>query len=37
MRRPVLVDGRNVYDPAVARGAGFLDYAIGRGAPEAVK
>jgi len=37
MTRPVLVDGRNVYEPMVARGAGFLYFAIGRGTPEAVK
>ena len=37
MRRPVLVDGRNVYEPSVARGAGFLYYAIGRGSLEAIK
>ncbi len=37
MVRPVLVDGRNVYEPAVARSAGFLYYAIGRGSPEDVK
>jgi UDPglucose 6-dehydrogenase len=37
MQRPVLIDGRNVYEPAAARQAGFLYYAIGRGSPEAVK
>jgi UDPglucose 6-dehydrogenase len=31
MTRPVLVDGRSVYEPAVAHGAGFLYYALGRG------
>ncbi|MDQ3701932.1 MAG: UDP-glucose 6-dehydrogenase, partial [Chloroflexota bacterium] len=38
MGRPVLIDGRNVYDPAIARDAGFLYYAIGRGGTsEAIK
>jgi UDPglucose 6-dehydrogenase len=37
MRRPVLFDGRNIYEPAVARSAGFLYYAVGRGSMEAVK
>jgi UDPglucose 6-dehydrogenase len=37
MTRPVLIDGRNVYEPAVARGAGFLYYAVGRGESEARK
>ena len=34
MRRPVLVDGRNIYEPAAARAAGFLFYAVGRAAPD---
>src|SRR5581483_10474810 len=37
MARPVLIDGRNIYEPAAARAAGFLYYAIGRGTAEAVK
>jgi UDPglucose 6-dehydrogenase len=37
MQRPVLVDGRNIYEPAVARAAGFLYYPIGRGSLEPVK
>lgn len=32
MRRPVLLDGRNIYDPAVMRGLGFVYIGIGRGA-----
>jgi UDPglucose 6-dehydrogenase len=31
MRTPVLVDGRNVWDPAEVRAAGFTYYGIGRG------
>ncbi len=30
MRRPVLFDGRNIYDPARIRAAGFIYYSIGR-------
>ena len=30
MRRPVVVDGRNIYDPAVMRGLGFTYRGIGR-------
>jgi UDPglucose 6-dehydrogenase len=30
MRRPVIVDGRNIYDPAVMRGLGFTYRGIGR-------
>ncbi len=30
MRRPVIVDGRNIYDPAVMRGHGFTYRGIGR-------
>ncbi len=30
MRRPVIVDGRNIYDPAVMRGHGFTYKGIGR-------
>jgi UDPglucose 6-dehydrogenase len=37
MQRPVLIDGRNMYDPAAARAAGFTYHAIGRGAPQPVK
>jgi hypothetical protein len=33
----VLVDGRNIYEPAAARAAGFLYFPIGRGTPEPVK
>ncbi len=31
MNQPVLVDGRNIYDPALVRAAGFQYRAIGRG------
>jgi UDPglucose 6-dehydrogenase len=37
MNRPVLIDGRNIYEPLAARSAGFLYFAIGRGSSEAVK
>ncbi|CAA9292970.1 MAG: UDP-glucose 6-dehydrogenase [uncultured Chloroflexi bacterium] len=37
MSRPVLVDGRNIYEPAAVRAAGFLYFPIGRGTPEVVK
>jgi UDPglucose 6-dehydrogenase len=37
MNRPVLIDGRNIYEPTVARSAGFLYYAVGRGEPETRK
>src|SRR6266542_3435868 len=37
MARPVLVDGRNIYEPAVARAAGFLYFPIGRGSSEGLK
>jgi UDPglucose 6-dehydrogenase len=37
MARPVLIDGRNVYEPTAARAAGFLYYAVGRGSAETVK
>jgi UDPglucose 6-dehydrogenase len=39
MKRPVLVDGRNIYEPAAAREAGILYFPIGRGSvvPELVK
>jgi UDPglucose 6-dehydrogenase len=30
MRRPVMIDGRNIYDPAVMRGLGFTYRGIGR-------
>ncbi len=30
MRRPVVIDGRNIYDPAVMRGLGFTYRGIGR-------
>jgi len=33
MRRPLIVDGRNLLDPAAAREAGFVYEAIGRAAP----
>ena len=33
LRNPVIVDGRNLYDPAQVRRHGLLDYAIGRGEP----
>ena len=31
MRTPVLVDGRNIWEPAEMRNAGFVYYGIGRG------
>jgi UDPglucose 6-dehydrogenase len=31
LRQPVLFDGRNMWNPAELRGAGFTYYAIGRG------
>jgi UDPglucose 6-dehydrogenase len=31
MRQPVLIDGRNIYDPAVLRQMGFIYHGIGRG------
>jgi UDPglucose 6-dehydrogenase len=31
MRKPVIVDGRNIYDPVVMRGLGFTYRGIGRG------
>ena len=34
MRQKVLLDGRNVWDPAKARAAGFVYYGIGRGGPQ---
>ena len=30
MRRPVVVDGRNIYDPEVMRGLGFTYRGVGR-------
>ncbi len=33
MRQPVLIDGRNIYDPAEMRGMGFVYYGVGRGTP----
>jgi len=30
MRGPVIVDGRNIYDPATIRGLGFTYYSVGR-------
>jgi len=30
MRRPVMVDGRNIYDPAIMRSLGFTYRGIGR-------
>jgi UDPglucose 6-dehydrogenase len=32
MRQPVLFDGRNVWDAAKCRGAGFTYYGVGRNA-----
>jgi UDPglucose 6-dehydrogenase len=32
LRKPVIFDGRNIYDPAVMREAGFAYYSIGRAA-----
>jgi UDPglucose 6-dehydrogenase len=37
MARPVLVDGRNIYEPTAARAAGFVFFPIGRGTAESVK
>ncbi len=31
MRQPVLVDGRNIYDPAIAQAMGFIYRGVGRG------
>jgi UDPglucose 6-dehydrogenase len=31
MRRPVLIDGRNIYDPAFVRSLGFIYRGVGRG------
>jgi len=31
MRRPVIIDGRNIYDPAAVRAIGFVYYGVGRG------
>lgn len=33
MRQPVILDGRNVWDPAKARAAGFTYYGVGRNGP----
>ena len=30
MRQPVVIDGRNIYDPAEMRGLGFVYRGIGR-------
>ncbi len=30
MRQPIIIDGRNLYDPAIPRQAGFVYHAIGR-------
>lgn len=30
LRAPVLLDGRNLYDPAIVRGHGFIYYGVGR-------
>ena len=35
MRTPVIVDGRNLLDPAAARAAGFVYEGIGRPVPDA--
>ena len=35
MRRPLLLDGRNAFDPALARAAGFTYLAVGLGHPQA--
>jgi UDPglucose 6-dehydrogenase len=37
MRHPILVDGRNLYEPAAARAAGFVYFGFGRGTAEAPK
>ncbi|MBC7260046.1 MAG: UDP-glucose 6-dehydrogenase, partial [Chloroflexi bacterium] len=31
MRRPIIVDGRNIYDPEAMRQLGFLYRGVGRG------
>jgi UDPglucose 6-dehydrogenase len=31
MNQPILIDGRNIYDPHLVREMGFLYMAIGRG------
>jgi UDPglucose 6-dehydrogenase len=36
MRRPVVFDGRNLYQPARIRGAGFIYFSIGRPAVDVV-
>jgi UDPglucose 6-dehydrogenase len=36
MRRPLLIDGRNLLDPALAAHAGFEYESVGRPDPEAV-
>ena len=33
MRRPLVIDGRNLWDPARMRRAGFEYHGVGRGAP----
>lgn len=35
MRQPVLIDGRNIYEPREMRELGFIYYGIGRGIPAA--
>jgi UDPglucose 6-dehydrogenase len=37
MRTPVIVDGRNLLDPAAARGLGFVYEGVGRPAPAVVE
>jgi len=31
MRQPIIVDGRNIYDPAVMERTGFRYWGVGRG------
>jgi UDPglucose 6-dehydrogenase len=35
MRRPVIFDGRNLYEPQTVSGQGFIYYSIGRQSPKA--
>ena len=34
MRQPIVIDGRNIYEPEVVRQKGFIYYGIGRGTLE---
>lgn len=37
MKQPVLLDGRNIYQPDIMRNLGFTYYAVGRGSAESAK